>query len=250
MDNGWSRKQLIRTIVTSATYRQSSDARKDLQTIDPGNELLARQQRLRLPAELIRDNALYVSGLLSLKIGGPSVRPPQPKGVIELGYQANSAKWIESTGPERYRRGLYVQFLRTTPYPQLMNFDAPKGNAPACTRERSNTSLQALNLLNDPVYLEAARAFAVKILTTAPSNDFSGRLKFAYETALGRTPTTREQERFQAYWKRQREILDREPDSAKQIAMLELPGLSQMDLAAWTGIGSAILNIDEFINRE
>ena len=153
--HGWSQKQLIRTIVLSDAYRRSSAVREDLQQRDPENILLARQSRLRLSAEQIRDEALAVSGLLNSAIGGKSVRPPQPAGVAELGY-GSSAKWKESTGPDRYRRGLYIHYQRTTPYPFLVNFDEPDSNL-TCTRRRSsNTPLQALNLLNDPVFVEAA----------------------------------------------------------------------------------------------
>ena len=146
--------------MTSATYRQSSKVRKELVNRDPDNSLLARQTRLRLPAELIRDAALESSGLLDDRIGGKSVRPPQPTGVAELGY-ANSVKWVESKGADRYRRGFYIHYQRTTPYPQLINFDAPDSNVACTRRTRSNTPLQALNLLNDPVFLEAAQALAV-----------------------------------------------------------------------------------------
>ena len=138
---------MIRLMVTSSTYRQSSHARPELDSTDTTNSLLARQTRMRLPAELIRDSALSVSGLLDPSVGGPSVFPPQPGGVSELRY--GGGHWDESKGEARYRRGIYIHFQRSTPYPQLMNFDAPKSNVPVCRRERSNTSLQALNLLNE-----------------------------------------------------------------------------------------------------
>ena len=155
VDGGWSMKAIIRTIATSATYRQSSAVRKDLQQRDPENELLARQNRVRLPAELVRDSALVASGLLNDTVGGRSVRPPQPPGVAELGY-SNSVKWKESVGADRYRRGLYIHYQRTTPYPLLTNFDAPDSNTACARRRRSNSPLQSLNLLNDPVFYEAA----------------------------------------------------------------------------------------------
>ena len=161
-DSGWSVKHMHRLIVESATYRQSSKARKELKDIDPGNRLLARQSRIRLEAELLRDSALSVSGLLDPSIGGPSIRPPQPAGLTNLGY-GNFVKWPESTGRERYRRGLYIFFQRTVPYPQLMMFDAPDSNVSCPKRERSTTPLQALNLLNDPVFFEAAQAMAARL---------------------------------------------------------------------------------------
>ena len=161
-DSGWSVKHMHRLIVESATYRQSSKARKELDDIDPGNRLLARQSRIRLEAELLRDSALSVSGLLDPSIGGRSIRPPQPAGLTNLGY-GNFVKWPESTGRERYRRGLYIFFQRTVPYPQLMMFDAPDSNVSCPKRERSTTPLQALNLLNDPVFFEAAQAMAARL---------------------------------------------------------------------------------------
>ncbi|HUS07616.1 MAG TPA: PSD1 and planctomycete cytochrome C domain-containing protein [Bryobacteraceae bacterium] len=218
MDSGWSRKQMIRTIVTSATYRQSSKARPELDAVDPSNTLLARQARLRLPAELIRDSALAVSGLLSLQVGGKSVRPPQPAGVMEMGYgKKGGAQWAESKGADRYRRGLYIEFLRSTPYPQLVNFDAPKSNVPLCRRDRSNTSLQALNLLNDPVFVEAAQALAYRVTTES-----SDPLNHAFRLALSREPSEREAQRMQEY-------------------------LKKYD---WMGVSSILLNLDEFITRE
>ena len=162
----WSMKRMVREIVTSATYRQSSNARPELEQRDPDNTLLARQKRLRLPAELVRDEALYAADLLDLRIGGRSVKPPQPKGVAELSY-ANSVKWEESTGADRYRRGLYIHFQRTTPYPQLMNFDAPNSDLSCTRRERTDTPLQALNLLNDPVFFEAAQGLAFRVMRDA-----------------------------------------------------------------------------------
>ena len=153
---------MVRNIVTSATYRQSSKIRPDLQSKDPDNALLARQSRVRLPAELIRDEALYASGLLTLEVGGKSVKPPQPAGVASLAYGAKSDdSWVESKGDDKYRRGLYIHFQRATPYPLLMNFDAPKSVVAQCKREQSNTALQALNLLNDPVFVEAGTALGV-----------------------------------------------------------------------------------------
>jgi hypothetical protein len=247
MDNGWSRKQLIRTIVTSAVYRQSSQVSPALFQRDPLNTLLARQSRLRLPAELLRDSALAVGGLLSPKIGGPSIRPPQPNGVMELGYgQKVGANWDESKGEDRYRRGLYVQFLRTTPYPLLANFDAPKGNVAACRRERSNTPLQALNLLNDPVFFESAQGFAQRILAQ-PAAGFPERLGFAFETALGRGPSAAESARLQAYLEEQTAILARENGSAAKIAPW---AANPQEGASWTALASVVLNLDEFITRE
>jgi hypothetical protein len=235
MENGWSQKQLIRTIVTSAVYRQSSHHRPELQERDPDNRLLARQSRVRLPAELIRDAALAVSGLLHTQVGGRSVRPPQPEGVAELGYSVSDTRWTASTGPDRYRRGLYIHFQRTTPYPQLMNFDAPDSNVSCTRRERSNTPLQALNLLNDPVFFEAARALAWRLRQEAPDS-FEGRLGHAFELCLARPPSPAETRTLRAYLERQAAILDAEGSAGR------------MD--AWVGLSRVLLNTDEFITRE
>lgn len=221
---GWSVKKLHRLIVTSAAYRQSSKVRPELTDVDPDNTLLARQARLRLSAETIRDEALAVSGLLNPRIGGPSVKPPQPKGVSELVY-ANSAKWVESAGAEKYRRGLYIHFQRTAPYPMLTNFDAPDMSV-ACSRRRiSNTALQALNLLNDPVFFEAAQALAYRLETEGPPT-LDGKLAYAFQLALGRLPSAREATRLKKF-------LDEQPPAQ-----------------AWLGVSRVLLNLDEFIVRE
>ena len=147
MERGWSQKKLHRLIVTSATYRQDSRHRPDLAAVDPENHWLGRQQRLRLEAEVIRDEALTASGLLNPKIGGPSVFPPQPEGASKLGQIQR--EWVASEGPDRYRRGMYTYFWRSSPHPGLMVFDAPDSTTSCTRRNRSNTPLQALTLLND-----------------------------------------------------------------------------------------------------
>ncbi len=222
--NGWSVKKLHRAIVTSATYRQDSKHRADAAAIDADNALLARQARLRLNAESVRDSALAASGLLTTTIGGPSIKPPQPKGVAELVY-ANSAKWVDATGPERYRRGLYIHFQRTAPYPMLMNFDAPDMSV-ACSRRRaSNTPLQALNLLNDPVFYEAAQALGYRIESEGPTSD-GGKIEYAFSRALGRSPSDKEKTRLQQF-------AAAEPESTR-----------------WLAVARVLLNTDEFIVRE
>jgi hypothetical protein len=249
-DNGWSQKRLIREIVLSATYRQSSKALPELERSDPENRLLARQSRLRLPAELIRDATLAVSGLLDPEIGGPSVRPPQPAGVVDLAYGKGwETKWEESKGAARYRRGLYIQFQRATPYPQLMNFDAPKSNVPVCRRERSNTSLQALNLLNDPVFIEAAGALAYHIIGEAPQ-DPSGRLNYGFRLAIGREPKEREERTLLSYYQRQKSIFVQDPKSAAALAPQASNQNDSIELASWTVVASVLFNLDEFITRE
>ncbi len=250
-ENNWSRKSLIRRIVTSATYKQNSAARPELKDIDPNNTLLARQNRLRLTGESIRDAALTASGLLTRQVGGPSVFPPIPAGVMELSYASRGwgQSWKESTGADRYRRGLYIQFLRTTPYPLLVNFDVPKSTVSVCKRDRSNTPLQALNLLNDPVFLETAQAFAVRTVTEAPAN-FRARLNTAFQFALGREATNTEAERLQAFLEKQEAGFAKDPTNAAKLAPAELPGISRPHLAAWTSLASVLMNLDEFITRE
>jgi hypothetical protein len=154
---GWSRKAMIRLILTSATYRQSSHYRTDLNDRDPNNVLFARQNRFRLEAENVRDVYLAASGRLNPAINGPGIRPPLPADIAALGY-ANSVKWAPSKGAEQYRRGLYIFFQRTVPYPMLSAFHAPDSNMTCTRRERSNTPLQALTLLNDPVFFDCAQA--------------------------------------------------------------------------------------------
>ncbi len=247
MDRGWSVKQMIRLIVTSATYRQSSEARPELEARDPDNRLLARQSRLRLPAELIRDSALAVSGLLNPEVGGRSIRPPQPADLEKLGY-ANSVKWPESQGKDRYRRGLYIHFQRTVPYPQLMNFDAPDSNVSCSRRRRSNTPLQALNLLNDPVFFEAAVALADRVLREAPPRQ-EARLDYAFRLCLARSPSPRERERLTKFLDEQLGWMKADPTAARALYPAA-GGSDPSEPAAWVAVSRVLLNLDEFITRE
>ncbi len=247
-EHGWSVKQMHRLIVTSATYRQASKIREDIQQRDPDNSLLSRQTRLRLSAELIRDEALEASGLLNPVIGGRSIKPPQPKGVAELTY-AGSGKWTETQGADRYRRGLYIHFQRTAPYPQLMNFDAPDSNVTCSRRRVSDTSLQALNLLNDPVFLEAAQALAERTVSDVHGG-FADRLAYVFERCISRPPKARESEQLLAYYQRQKNILAKEPQAARQLFPVEMEGVDHTEAAAWTGVASVLMNLDEFITRE
>jgi hypothetical protein len=248
IERGWSTKQMVRLLVTSSTYRQSSHARPELTEKDPGNTLLARQSRLRLPAELIRDEALFASGLLDLRVGGRSVKPPQPKGVAELSY-AGSVKWEESTGPDRYRRGLYIHFQRTVPYPQLMNFDEPAAGLACTRRERTNTPLQALNLMNDPVFFEAAQALAFRILRES-TGAFRDRLHFAYAVTLGREPSAREAERMGRYFDDASRGLQANPETVAALFPNRLEGVPQAEAAAWVELSRVLLNLDEFISKD
>ncbi|MBW8884588.1 MAG: DUF1553 domain-containing protein, partial [Planctomycetia bacterium] len=172
--DAWSQKRLIRRILQSAAYQQSSAPRRDLIERDPENLLVARQSRRRVEAEVIRDLSLASSGLLTARIGGPSVRPPQPTEYAAVTY-ANSAKWVESAGGDRYRRGLYTFFQRTSPYPMLMTFDAPDSNECAARRQTSNIPLQALTIWNDPAFFESAQALGRRIVAEVPAEDDSSR---------------------------------------------------------------------------
>ena len=249
MDGGWSMKRMHKLIVMSATYRQSSEARPELLERDPENTWVARQNRLRLPSEVLRDSALFAGGLLAPEIGGPSVYPPQPKGVAELTYDWDTERWPESTGPDRYRRGLYTFFRRTAPYPQMMIFDAPDSHRAASRRRRSNTPLQALNLLNDEVFLEAARGLALRVVTDSPP-DWRTRLDHMFQITLGRPPSAPEASELLQSYRRQTLLLHQVPAEVTRLIQLDWSEHDPVQLAAWTGVGRILMNTDEFITRE
>jgi mono/diheme cytochrome c family protein len=247
---GWSLKALHRLIIGSATYRQSSHVRPELAGVDPSNRLLARQSRLRLVAEAIRDSALSVSGLLSRKIGGPSVFPFQPEGIME--GRADQGVWVESAGADRYRRGMYTHFWRLTPNPFLRLFDAPDATA-ACTRRiRSNTPLQALTLLNDPTFTECARALANRLWNDVPEGGRE-RARHAFRLCLGREPMRDELRKVEHYLHDQRRDAARVDSpqgsvgDAQPTKNLEAPSRTPSE---WVGFARALLNLDEFITRE
>jgi hypothetical protein len=246
MANHWDVKQMHKLIVQSATYRQSSKVRQDLEARDPYNKLLARQARIRLPAELIRDSALSVSGVLDPAIGGKSIFPPQPNSVSEL---AKGNQWKESKPADRYRRGLYVFRKRTMPYPQMVAFDAPDCLTASTRRERSTTPLQALILLNDPVFFEAAQGLATRILREAPVG-LEQRIEYAFRLCLSRLPRPFEKERIIRYYNRQKETI---AQNAASVDSLYPPnGVEQIDqseAAAWVSVASVLLNMNEFITR-
>lgn len=245
---GWSVKRMHKLIVESAVYRQSSVSRKDLENRDPDNKLLARQARLRLEAEALRDSALAVSGLLEPSIGGPSIRPPLPAGMTNLGY-GDFVQWPESEGRERYRRGLYIFFQRTVPYPQLMMFDAPDSNVSCARRERSTTPLQALNLLNDPVFFEAAQAMAVRIWREGPPSE-TAKVDYGYRLTVGRPPSAREKNRVLGFLDQQRRRFTVDAKLAATIYDASVEGANSTDLAAWIALSRSLLNMDEFLTRE
>jgi hypothetical protein len=260
---GWSQKAIHRLIVTSAVYRQSSRNRPDLSEIDPYNKLLARQSRMRLEAEILRDSALRSSGLLTPAIGGPSVYPPIPEGAMAVTQVKR--EWLTATGPDRYRRGLYTFFYRSVPHPSLALFDAPDATA-ACTRRvRSDSPLQALTLLNDEAYIEFSRALAKRILKEAPAGD-AQRLDYAFLLTLGRKPQAVERERLQRFLSLQRDEYRSDPTSASLLVVKEqvfdsspngnVVGEEGVDtkaipeLAAWTAVSRVFFNLDDFMTRE
>jgi hypothetical protein len=248
MDHKWSLKALHKTIVTSATYRQSSKVRPELVSRDSLNLLLARQNRLRFEAETLRDAALTASGLLVRTIGGPSVRPPQPPGISELTY-AGSAKWVESQGADRYRRGLYIWFQRTSPYPMLMTFDAPDSNVCVVRRERSNTPLQALTLLNDAVFVECAQALGRRLI--AEKQTTTERLERGFRLCVSRKPTDGELSRLTKLHDELLALARAKPDEAAKLAGKGLPkDMEPVEAATWTALARALLNLDEFVTRE
>ena len=246
----WALKRLHKLIVTSATYRQSSATRPELLKRDPLNVLLARQSRLRLEAEIVRDGALAASGLLTRTVGGPSIRPPQPPGISELTY-ANSAKWVETTGPDKYKRGMYVWFQRTSPYPMLMTFDTPDSNVCVVRRERSNTPLQALTLLNDAVFVECAQALAERVLTDADDKMDCGKIGHAFRLCLGRDPTDTEARRLEDLLGDFRKLTAADPaGAAKLLGPYKPAGVEASEAAAWVALARTLLNLDEFVTRE
>ncbi|MBP86740.1 MAG: hypothetical protein CMJ64_08495 [Planctomycetaceae bacterium] len=252
----WSVKRIQRLIVTSRTYRQSAAYRPDLAEADPQNVLLARQQRRRVEAELIRDLSLAASGLLDTRLGGPSVRPPQPAEYSALTY-ANSAKWQVSKGGDAYRRGLYTFFQRTSPYPMLITFDSPDSTECCTQRTLSNTPLQALTLWNDPAFFECAQSFGWRVLNSVPlsadaEQTVADQGRYAFELSLARRPSEEELAAVVELYRAQLDWAEANEEAVAKIVGKQKPsaGASLEQLAAWIVVGRALLNLDEFITRE
>jgi mono/diheme cytochrome c family protein len=246
--DGWSLKRLIRGIVTSSTYKQSSQIRPDHLERDPRNILLARQSRIRLESEILRDQALAVSGQLFESFGGPPIKPPQPPGISELTY-ASHLKWVETTGIDRNRRGVYIWLQRTSPYPSLMTFDSPDSNVCTVRRDRSNTPLQALTLLNDVVFQECAQTWGLKLAQR--SKDVSATLAEAFRSLVGRELSSSEQERLMQLFVRFKTLYAAKPDQAKTLLGKSMNKVSDPTTsAAWIATARTLLNLDEFLNRE
>ena len=244
----WSLKQLHYLIVTSATYRQSSKYRPDLAQVDAANKLYARQSRLRVDAEIVRDVALVASGLFNGTLGGPSVFPPQPDGVFE--FTQDKKPWNTAVGPDRYRRAMYTYLWRSSPYPAMTVFDFPDANVACTRRNRSNTPLQSLTLANDQQFIEFAQALAVRILKEAPSGD-ADRLRFAFRTCLSRDPSKAEAQRLARLLQQQRADFAGNLKEAEQLTPALVPVAANVqEFAAWTAVSRVLLNLDEFITRE
>jgi hypothetical protein len=242
---GWSLKQMHRLIVTSAMYRQSSRQREDVNKVDPENRLLARQARLRLEAEAVRDAALSASGMLTATLGGPSVFPPQPE---VAGPTPDSGPWVAEKGENRYRRGLYTNFRRGAPHPVLLAFDAPDASQSCTRRIRSNTPLQALAMLNDEAFYEFAQGLARRIQREAPGASNLERLRYGFGLCLSRPPRPDEEARLQQFLSRQLDHFQTHPSEAQ--ALLGSGAGADVSLAAWISASRILLNLDEFITRE
>lgn len=228
MESGWDFQHLVRQLAVSATYRQSSRATPEMHGRDPHNILLARSSRNRLSAELVRDAALRASGLWDSRVGGPSVRPPQPESVTaEASY---NAKWEISEGGDRYRRGVYTWIQRVTPYAQFATFDLPNVNRACVRRDRSNTPLQALTLLNDAVFTEAADQLTRRIRHELPGATRREQILHAFQICFSRPPTGAELKHLVSFWNKQNQLHD--------------------NRHAWHSTAVVLLNADEFITRE
>jgi len=255
MERGWSQKKLHRLIVTSSTYRQSSHVTPELRDKDPYNRLLARGPRFRVDAELVRDIALEASGLLNSKVGGPSVYPPAPDFLFQPPVSYGPKNWLEEKGDGRYRRAIYTFRYRSVPYPVLQTFDAPNGDSSCVRRSRSNTPLQALTTLNEPLFLETAQALALKTLREGGATD-AERLSYAFRRCVARKPSGEETAQLLAFMNKQSNRLKEGWLSAHELAgshisPKELPqGVTPVQVAAWTAVSRVLLNLDETITKE
>jgi hypothetical protein len=254
MDSGWDLKHIHRLIVTSHAYQQASRITDEKLAKDPENRLISRGPRYRLDAEVVRDTALATAGLLVEKIGGESVKPYQPPGIWEaVGYtSSNTAKFVQDHGENLYRRGIYTFWKRTAPPPMLQTFDAPSREACTVRRPRTNTPLQALALMNDVQFVEAARNFAERILTKGGS-DTDARLTYAFRLVTSRTPTAAELAVLKTTLEAHHAEFKSHPDFAtKLLSEGESPrdmALDPAEHAAWTMLANLLLNLDEAVTK-
>jgi len=249
-------KNMHRLIVTSATYRQSSHVTPELYSRDPYNRLLARGPRFRVEGEIVRDIALSASGLLSPKVGGPSVYSPAPDFLFVPPASYGPKNWYEAKGEDRYRRALYTFRYRSVPYPMLQTFDTPNGDISCVRRVRSNTPLQALTTLNEPLFLESAQALALRTLQEGGQTD-AQRLVYAFRRCLSRKPTESESAELLSLLNKQKgrlaegwlspwDMAGYNPEQPPQLPK----GTTPAQLAAWTAVSRVLLNLDETITKE
>ncbi|MDB5301524.1 MAG: Protein of unknown function (DUF1553)/Protein of unknown function (DUF1549)/Planctomycete, partial [Phycisphaerales bacterium] len=254
--SAWSVKHIQRLIVTSAVYRQSSRITPEAYAKDPYNRLLARGPRFRVEGEIVRDIALSASGLLNEKIGGRSVMPPAPAFLFQPPTSYAPFPWVDETGPEKYRRALYTFRRRSTPHPALQTFDVPNGDSSCVRRLRSNSPLQALTSLNEPVFVECAQALARKVLAEGGKSD-DERIAYAFRRTLSRAPTDgekkelhslldKERQRFAAGWLNPNEVAAGKTEPLADVP----PGATPTDLASYTVVSRVLLNLDETITKE
>ena len=251
MDSGWNSKHLVNLMVMSSTYRQSSNPRPEIKEIDPNNRLLASQSPRRLEAEFVRDNALFIAGLLNPDLGGPSAHPYQPAGYY-ANLQFPDRDYYPDRDERQYRRGVYTHWQRTFLHPMLANFDAPSREECVASRNVSNTPQQALTLLNDPTFMEASRVFAERLLSSKPESD-EARLNLVYKEALARPIKPKEQKSLEQFLELQREHYKANPDEAKKLMRVGLApepkSVDEIELAAWTQVCRVVLNLHETITR-
>ena len=255
-ESGWDVKRHLKQLVLSATYQQSSHATPKLRQCDPNNRLVARGPRFRMDAEILRDQALATSGLLIRKLGGPSVKPPQPEGLwFAVGYSgSNTVRFEKDTEPKSYyRRSLYTFWKRTSPPPQMSTFDAPSREVCAVRREQTNTPLQALLLMNDPQYVEAARHFAVRILSES-EGDVQQRVAWAFERAVARPPSPQELAELVSVYNDISTTYHTDQDAAEALITIgespPQPQYEASELATWTMVANVIFNLDQFLSKE
>ncbi|NDC63196.1 MAG: DUF1553 domain-containing protein, partial [Planctomycetia bacterium] len=251
-ESGWDVKRMIRLIVTSRAYRRSSSLDPRALAVDPANRLLATQNPRRLDAEFVRDNALAIAGLLALEeIGGPSVKPYQPEGYYES-LQFPNRPYVADADARQWRRGVYVHWQRTFLHPMLANFDAPARDECCACRVASNTPQQALTLLNDPEFVEAARGLAARILLDGSARDDAGRIALAYRLAVDREPRSREAASLASFLSAQRGAFAADRAAAKAslaVGIAARPPLDPVEHAAWTQLCRVLLNTQEVITR-
>jgi Protein of unknown function (DUF1553)/Protein of unknown function (DUF1549)/Planctomycete cytochrome C len=248
MENGWSLKSILRTLVTSATYRQSSVVTKEIWERDSYNRFLARGPRFRVDSETVRDIHLAASGLLSRRVGGPSAFPYQLDGIWNRPY--SDERWLMSDAPDRYRRGIYTYVRRTSPYPSLVTFDAPSREVCTARRVRTNTPLQALTTLNDPAFFEAAQHLAKRMVTEA-GPESPARAAHGFRLCVSRRPSREELAEVLAYQEKERFRFAADLEAALAVVEEQWePGIDLADLAAWTMVANVLLNLDETVTKE